>query len=385
MSDRFNTSIIARFCAVVMCHALVSCANDADKFQDFPQTEVMRLTFKVSTDLPSSSRAGTWGDGYESDPAYDFEKKIRTIEAYLYDNSNRLITRLETDGSTAASDELDFILRIDSNSKWLNQGADGKRYLSGKLVVTANCDGLSGNALEKLRFSRDANNAPTNDSELRNSAIPMWGCCILTDIPIIPNSHYPAEGDNPVEIHLLRAMAKVTVSLSEKVRETYKLTGATLSSYQLYGNVVPNGAADIAGTTGLDIDRCFNPEPDRMITSPYPLTPFTHTIRDSSGKTVTVTDLIGYIPEIDNPGRDILHITPQIADNKGNPINADGDDFRIYFTEYTDGQPSETVDKDHDIIRNHSYIFTINSITMPYVDYTVCKWDDREADDIIFD
>ncbi len=354
----------------------------------------MRLYLKVSTEDSAPTRAnGTREEPYEDDTDFGFEKTVRNIDVYLYDDADKLLTRLEPVVDPTAEGPCDFAVGFNYESSWLNTDAAGNKTLSGRLVVVANSL-LTGNVLDEVRFGRFASSAPTDGNDLAKTLIPMWGVCTLTDVPVEPGVHYPTDGRR-IEISLLRAMAKITIRLDEEVRDDYELKEAALVGHCEYGNIVPKGAAAVSSTGELGVDGCFNPvEPG--VTARYPLTEYEYEETAPDGSKVRVKNLIGYVPERTNPGNEGLYIdvTNVISCKTGEKIDAAGtsdgsgryeDDFKIYFTKYTDGRPSELSGDRYDVVRNHSYIFTIDDITVRKVSYTVCDWDEHVADRIQFD
>jgi len=387
MFEMLDTGMLSKWCVIIGCMLFTACSGDEDGKSESPRTYDMRLSFKVMTNSSVHSRIdNTWGDPYEKDVAFDFEDEVRGVEAFLYLSSaeGNFLVRLDVINEESDPTKGNFTVGFDCSSDWLTVGADGRRYLSGRLVVVANCGAASGNVLESVPFCRLQTAAPVDATALRNTSIPMWGCCTLKDIPVVPNGVYPLEEDQQIEVDLLRSMAKITIKLAANIRDKYKLLGASLCGYQEYGNVVPNEASGVENTKALGVDKCFNPAGNRVSESPYPLTPYSHTVREDNTE-VTVSDLIGYFPEIKNPGRSKLYLKVDIADSDGMQIEVPEDEFRIYFTEYDNGKPVAGNDKDYDIVRNHSYIFTITDVTGLFVTYTVCVWEDREAGDIHFD
>lgn len=338
--------------------------------------------------MPEKSRASlTWGDKYDSAEDFVFERSIHSVNAYFYDTDGKFVARFTTLSEPTEKNGWSFIVGTDGLDNKIVPGADGVRRISGKLIIIANCENSAGNGLGTVRFGQPASEAPSDWDEAMKTQIPMWGCCTLTDIPVstYQGSTPPSVSENAIEIHLLRAMAKITVTLSAQARAIYQLTGVALSHCAESGNAVPSGASEVATTLDLEIDNCFNPATDALTDTKYNLTPHTYKIKDDNGNEVTVTDFIGYVPEIANSGRANFFMTADIVDNNGIPLITGENDLKIYFTEYVDGEPAATGDgRDFDIVRNHSYLFTIDGVTAPAVNYTVCRWTDYISGDIYF-
>lgn len=383
----------ARLGVFAACLAATACSGGSGSGEEEPRYD-MRLYLRVSTEDSAHTRAnGTWQEPYDTDTDFWFENRVRNVDVYLYDDAGKLLTRLEPVVDPTAEGPCDFAVGFNYQSGWLKIDADGNKTLSGRLVVVANSL-LTGNVLDEVRFSRLVSSAPAGGSDLANTLIPMWGICTLTDIPVEPGVHYPTDGSR-IEVSLLRAMAKITIRLDKEVRDDYELKEAALVGHCEYGNIVPTGAAGVVKTGELSVDGCFNPvEPGA--TTRYPLTVYECEETDLDGSKVQVENLIGYVPERTNPGNEEFYIdvTKVVSRKTGETIDAAGtsdgsgrygDDFRIYFTKYADGQPSESPDDRYDVVRNHSYIFTIDDITVRKVSYTVCDWDDHDAGRIQFD
>lgn len=374
-------SIGAYISAIALLLSSIGCTGSQweDKPQpggDEPDIQQMWMHFSVQSEL-SQSRGGTWAEPYESENPLDFENEVKSIDVLLYDRDDKFLSRLPgtIHRVQGRPDPYDFTVSVNCSSDWLTPDTDGSLYLAGRLIIIANCGTTSGDGLGSIVF-RQPPTSPALPLD-KKTLIPMWGSRLIRKIPIKPNtSHFLGN------LHLLRAMAKITVELAPETATYYKLHSATLNSYPEFGNAVPSGALEADSTLSLGVEECFNPMTDPLKASGYPLTPITYTTKDSDGREKTVTQLIGYVPETINPGRN-LYLSVVIADRNGNPI--DIPDRRIFFTEYTDGRPSENDADNYNLVRNHSYKFTIRNVTdIIELSYTVCDWDDYTTD-IIFD
>ena len=359
----------------------ISCTGsqwEDDKLPDEPPatSHLMELHFTMQPELVQS-RAGTWAEPYDSESAFPFENDVGNIDVLLYDRNDKFLSRLPgvINRVQGRPDPYDFTVSVNCSSDWLTPDTDGSLYLAGRLVIIANCGTTSGDGLGTIVF-RQPVTAPTQPLQDK-TLIPMWGSRLIRKIPVKPNtSHFLGN------LHLLRSMAKITVELAPETAPYYNLHSASLNRYPEFGNAVPTGALEADSTLQLGIEECFNPIADPLKTTGYPLTPFTYTTKDSNGREQTVTQLIGYVPETINPGRD-LYLSVVIADRNGKPIEIP--DRRIFFTEYTDGRPSEDEADNYNLVRNHSYKFTIRNVTdIIELSYTVCDWDDYTTD-ITFD
>ena len=199
----------------------------------------------------------------------------------------------------------------------------------------------------------------------------MWG------VDSISTTFSSGQTSDLGTIYLLRAVAKITVNLDSEASELgYSLTSATLSSYNTSGYCLPRGADTVSATKNLTRDSCIHIPADV-----------------TTGTTLSLvaasdTSLILYVPEMEvTADNDTVKGTDSItyrtapylnvAINKASTSTSsslktradDSDDAtytkNIYFCQYEDGVATE---EKFDLVRNHSYTFTLTSAELVVVD-----------------
>lgn len=216
-----------------------------------------------------------------------------------------------------------------------------------KMVVYANLpqsqatrvnSGESLGALSDLTFTRFAHNDLVKDTDF----IPMWG------VRTVSLGMTQGELQDLGTIYVLRAMAKVQVKLSSSlVAAGYTLTGMNINNANGTGYVLPAGAQVKSATEELDLQSCFN----ALKTSSY-VSPSVSSDGSSS--------LVMYVPEKQNRNSDASEISLEFSYNGNQSLSPE---TTIKFTQYVGGKPSQNADDVYDIVRNHNYVFEINSIS----------------------
>lgn len=261
--------------------------------------------------------------------------------------------------------------------------------------------------------------ATENDTD-KKARIPMWGI----------RSSIITKGTNSLTLYLLRAMAKVRVSLDKNLLDSYSLTGVTLSHANPSGYLAAQGGQAVTTATDGTITTSYNNDREApAITSPSvpaPATigddteavltslPFVETdridlstgqvmqrevtttdaegnpITDAEGNPITIKEnlksFVIYVPEYLNidpatghvvaqPAVMSLHLTDQR--NGGTTVLFGGKAPQLLFAEYTDGTATAT---QWDILRNDFYDYTITAIAETgslQANVRVMPWDYR--------
>lgn len=314
-----------------------------------PQDPVM-VTFNLDVMSSAATKADNldWNDKYDTHIGNDFESRINT--------SDLLVLAYQTDGTFAA--ELPIIMRGTNN--------DGKvefmcklpdELVSGnpasmKFMVLANClnsgyrlsyNGLVPN-VEGLMYS-----IPTQIASW--AAIPMWG--VKTHSFAYTNGSMNGNQDLGI-IDVLRSTAKVGVKLSAELAAKYTLGGLKINRVAASGYSVPNGWNGTQQTDYLIHDNCF-----RQVQGDNP------TVADVE-KFIAATDgtQYTYVPETANSADSEIAIALTLTET--NPAEAKAPEVLTFdytsglkFRPYTDGAPNGDP---YNIVRNHYYEYTINSI-----------------------
>ncbi len=343
-----NKYIILTFSIIITIFGTIleSCGKDDSPAGLTTDEDAIRLRLTFAPSL-SMSRADTWNDSYLSTTGDNFEDAISSVDILLYDLSGKFLSRLpwKRDNASPAT----FLVSLDSDSPWLATTADGNKILNGKITVTANSgngESLSGPVLFNHKIT-----------EL--NGIPMWGVKQYSGVEIKTD-----RVNHLGNVAMLRAMAKVTVTLSDEIDDYYEITSVTMTGYADKGNAVPEGATTISETGNLEIDGCFNPVTS-LVTQPLSFQ------KQSDGT------YIAYIPEIEKPeNSDILIKVEMITTSDKRDVKLN--DPHIHFVEYSDRAPTDIA---YNIIRNHCYNFEITRVSEKLETlFTVCGWDNKSTE-----
>lgn len=317
---------------------------------DVPEADLaisFRIALKdVSPRLAASARTDdeTWGGDYEKDLAtgFAYENTIVAdeLQVFICNMSNvvvgtvtmRLCYPLEKNG-----DIYEYVGTIRPIGDTAFE--HGGQY---KIMVLANSPGyiMENGPMKNLRY---AWTAPDNGSLVRNvNYIPMCG------IKTFEFDTEKGERQNIGDIYMLRAVAKVTVCLNDRLAdEGYRIDSLMLSWMQSSGYCMPKEFAGYSNTLDVPTDGCFMPFPD------YFKTGFTQYNRTDDLKR---RDIYFFMPEMSY--REDTYIEVGMEDPEGNPFTG-----KIYLgVDYIGGKPSEDANHRWNIIRNHHYKYTVSGV-----------------------
>lgn len=329
----------------------VSCSN-VNMDEPLPAKDV-QLSFTLAVGENMAGARSTWGEDYTPNTIGDsYDNKINPdeLQVLLYTTENEYVGKVENLLCIQRPDNLnvyDFIGDLSASLTGDN------RY---KIMVFANCGNnvTEQTDLKEMRFQYDT------------SAIPMWGV-ITKNLQLVPGQRQDLG-----TIDLLRAMAKVEVTLTDEVYKNFDLTGVTLNKYNSNGYCLPKEHATANTTGSIKLDECYRIPQDAGYSTNLNLEKI-----QKENKAY-----ICYVPEIMNEDGS-LAMAVTLTDKNGKNINLENN--QLYFKEYRNG--SIVDDTPYNIIRNHYYQFTITNINNKFqvnTHYTVCKWDEKTADDITF-
>ena len=310
----------------------VSCSDEYDSMG--LDSRKAQVVFSVAMDTPvSRSRAAgdknTWGSDYAPSNAGD-----------AYDNRidiNQFIVKI-VDG------EKEY--KIKDIIKWKVDGSENVYKFVG--VV----DGMDQSTVSDPKVYVYANMGTTTPAEtfIRQDGanIPMWGVkSIKGNLTFAPGTRVDLE-----EIALLRAMAKLEVSLNTEMAKEFALTGATLNKHNSEGYTLPMLPEAFDGSTeDLDLEGVMHPIKDET-QEPLEL-----------GTFVTDTSYVVYLPEVEN---DDLQVTVKLKQKK---VDENGT--------VTYGQEQEgTFSLSSDVVRNHWYKYTITGFAASEIEvsYKTVPW-----------
>jgi len=269
---RIGRHIIIPFCAVLgalLCAVLASCASDELALTEnggtaTGDTATVQICFTLSVDGKTATRAGTWGDDYNSPDVNDVESKIKDLQvlvlpdkeltgknhphAFLLENltyNGDLVTGRLSMPDSLLTDEGKFVGWIEVFANCLanrdtieikplyknNQGNDAHdncclEHSKGNTLTFWN--GFNTMWYESVGEQGDA-----------IQAMPMWGFLTIKSDDDIS----PIKGTlvNVGEIPLLRSLAKIKVSLSnDDIKKEYSLESVEIRGYDHAPFVAPN-------------------------------------------------------------------------------------------------------------------------------------------------
>ena len=369
------------FLVSVLGMLTASCSQNADDpTQDVPSksADTEKVTIRFTIDLGEqsgmSSRAAWDGyDGVGTDqtdaeqgvdtPLDENAIDLTTLQVFILDNKGTYIGGLkdmEANQTTTA-----YIYEIEGEVDVPKSAIGPDEVLGCKIMVVANAKDAAVKTDGKInRYNNDV------DFEHSVNKIPMWGIGTY-EIDLVRQTQV-----NLLEpIYMLRSMAKVEVTLGSTVDDSYTLEGARLTKYNTTGYVVPNfiipdtstGAAagaikevTIAGfnaTTDLTTTGVFREYGSLAGTETNPTKKeFTQSVEGKS--------YIIYVPEFVNSGD--LQIELDLKQGETNIFKEGENKYTIYLNEYkvnnSTGKSEPDPNKPLNLIRNHWYRYTINSI-----------------------
>lgn len=357
----------------VVALAASSCGAiyDDDPAPDNGSATAVMLSFRLAMNDKAAppvlaSRAngstGNWSDGIagefpEWDPGDDYDNTIdpRSLRVTIVNAATgdlaATITSLIAIRDQDNRNNYTFEGTVTGEAESLNSNE------SYKIVVTANAPDIVTPATEFFAASiTDWTYEWVNTAEGPAQTIPMYG--LVTQTLDFTPGHRNELGD----IHLLRAAAKVDVTLADnsQVLSDYEITAVTIDRRNAGGHTVP-GAVDLAtpATESINIDNSF-----RGYTTVAADGLDFYTVVENDKKIFRI-----YIPEWDNtsstatPATIAVTVRPLGSGDDGETTTFDGE-RGIKFKKYTeDAYPAgKPVDTPYNIIRNHYYKFDIQNI-----------------------
>ena len=314
---------------------LSSCVRENAYAPDFigGEDNPITVSFVLSTrDAMTRAESDiTWGDEYEKPLGNDFENQIKNLALIIYNSENAKVATI-TDFNYfamagAADDRCAESYLITTEIK-KQIGLADKTY---RFVIVANA---------VLDDDDDENLTDYELGNIENAGIPMWGATTQT---IEANSNVDLG-----TIHLLRAVAKLEIELSDAIAADFDISRAVVTKYNSKGYVFPglvndeSEAINYNSTLNLNhAENTFNALYDGDLLS---------------------TGLEFVVPS-DDEDKCYVYITEwaAIAENAKIALQFDGDNkaYEIEFKNYHSGKP---IGDPHNIVRNHYYKYTITKV-----------------------
>lgn len=216
-----------------------SCSQDADSPLQ-PEGKKVQVTFTLATGGQDAYSRTTW-EGYDGDGTGDaqstsiyaggvFDNKIDPdqLQVWVCDNDCSPIAKVQRLLHTKVSNNVykftgSFEAEIIENSNY-------------KIMVFANCPEVNSVA----DFSSNVV-ATMPSATVDLGGIPMWGVQQISGANLLM-------GNTNLTIHVLRALAKVEISISA---EGYTLVSASFNQFNKNINCIPNGFSSVTATTQL--------------------------------------------------------------------------------------------------------------------------------------
>lgn len=330
----------------VLCVLVTSCTSDG-AMDDFPDNGALvagaHISFVINFPTSSSTRSGeTVGDELEK------ERYIDDVHVYTFQDDKFV-------------EEIQYLM-IDNANGDANRIIDGKllETYSGDLpmefVVIANAGKVGVGPIEMDKSKTKAELYKQlifiYDKEQRDWSeyIPMWGLGVIQQVK--------ADDDNFGELELIRAVAKVNVTVNGGAGlENFEITEIRLHGYNTKGYCAPTQAE------GPSIPSASEIASDYLTSGVL------------SGGQGNKFENKFYIPEHKNVGvqaerKVYLTIQAKVRDVA-----------KTYAVQFSTGE------RDYDILRNNLYVLNITSVdeVTASLNYEVAKWEEINVDVPSFD
>lgn len=352
------------------CIALVSCDQGDTGVENTDAHITLTLCLK-GTDTDNNTRIGQSGgkqiasrseDDETDEPGTEMENSIdlSRFHVVFYQTNQQMAGILQNMVLVHLGGN---IYRLTGSLPVSNKVLVGNHF-EGKMVVYANFD-MSPDDLQK-GYNDKIIAQKAFDYEANPKYLPMWG------VKKVDFTLTAGKRQDFSDIDLLRAVAKVKVNLSSKMKsDGWSIYSMQLFNYNDKGYCMPKKYAECEQTASLTHEE------------------FEH-FYDSkqTGGITMIDDVPIYLPEYQNIDKaDVNKCVIKLKLNyKGNVERDDSGNEKEYtlrFIDYTDtGAEGTTI---NDIVRDHYYIFEVykGSNGQNLVKLTVRKWNVREHEEIV--
>lgn len=340
---------IHRVAYIVMVVMVMAACSDSD--DDAVGTDDVSVAFTLTVADAATTRGGEnegWDNYTPGQDGIQNENSINTNDVVIaiYDGDGNKLDNVEDLRVTKISDTSGSGTTYAITGVWRN--AKQKVEKAKRVMVMANCN---------TSVWSDPSTLTYNLLPGKRKYIPMWG------VVKIPATLTLGKQNELPNIHMLRAMAKVSVSLRTDMADYgYTISSMTVNNYNTQGYCVPKTFNDVNNTSEVRFSKSLN-----VLDSP-------------ADKIALSTTAPLYLPEYDNSGADPTTITVNL--NRNGTLEGT---YTLEFRNYdTDGKPTGTP---YPIQRNHYYQYLIYKETGKIiVTLHVRKWNRRiypENDGII--
>ena len=358
--------LLATAMAWLGCIALVSC-DQGDTGAENTEAHITLTLCLKGTDTDNYTRTGqSWGkqiasrseDGETDDPGTEMENSIdlSRFHVVFYQTNQKKAGILQNMVLVHLGGN---IYRLTGSLPVSNKVLVGNHF-EGKMVVYANFD-MSEEDLQKS-YSDGAIAQKSFGYEANPKYLPMWG------VKKVSFTLTAGKRQDFSDIDLLRAVAKVRVSLSSKMKsDGWSIYSMQLFNYNNKGNCMPKKYAECEQTASLTHEDFEN----------------FYDSKQTGGITMTENVPI-YLPEYQNTEKNeadrcVIKLKLKLNEN----VENNEKEYTLRFIDYTDnGGEGTTV---NDIVRDHYYTFEVYKGTngKNLVKLTVRKWNVREHEEIV--
>lgn len=358
--------LLATAMAWLGCIALVSC-DQGDTGTENTEAHITLTLCLKGTDTDNNTRIGQPGgkqlasrseDDETDEPGTEMENSIdlSRFHVVFYQANQQMAGILQNMVLVHLGGN---IYRLTGSLPVSNKVLVGNHF-EGKMVVYANFD------MSKADLQKDYNDTgiaqKSFDYEDNPKYLPMWG------VKKVSFTLTAGKRQDFSDIDLLRAVAKVRVSLSSKMKsDGWSIYSMQLFNYNNKGNCMPKKYAECEQTASLTHEDFEN----------------FYDSKQTGGITMTENVPI-YLPEYQNTEKNeadrcVIKLKLKLNEN----VENNEKEYTLRFIDYTDsGAEGTTI---NDIVRDHYYTFEVykDSNGKNLVKLTVRKWKVLEHEEIV--
>ena len=358
--------LLATAMAWLGCIALVSC-DQGDKGVENTEAHITLTLCLKGTDTDNYTRIGQLRgkqlasrseDDETDEPGTEMENSIdfSRFHVVFYDANHRMAGILQNMVLIHVGGN---IYRLTGSLPVSNKVLVGN-YFEGKMVVYANFN-MSEDDLQKS-YNDEAIAQKSFDYEDNPKYLPMWG------VKKVSFTLTAGKRQDFSDIDLLRAVAKVRVSLSSKMKsDGWSIYSMQLFNYNNKGNCMPKKYAECEQTASLtheDFENFYDSK--------------------QTGGITMIENVPIYLPEYQNTEKNeadrcVIKLKLKLNGN----VENNEKEYTLRFIDYTDsGAEGTTI---NDIVRDHYYTFEVykDSNGKNLVKLTVRKWKVLEHEEIV--
>lgn len=358
--------LLATAMAWLGCIALVSC-DQGDTGAENTEAHITLTLCLKGTDTDNYTRTGQSGgkqiasrseDGETDEPGTEMENSIdlSRFHVVFYQTNKQMAGILQNMVLVHLGGN---IYRLTGSLPVSNKVLVGNHF-EGKMVVYANFD-MSEDDLQK-DYNDTGIAGKSFGYEANPKYLPMWG------VKKVSFTLTAGKRQDFSDIDLLRAVAKVKVNLSSKMKsDGWSIYSMQLFNYNDKGYCMPKKYAECEQTASLTHEE------------------FENFLVSRKQDAITMTDNVPiYLPEYQNTGKNeadrcVIKLKLKLNGN----VENNEKEYTLRFIDYTDsGGEGTTI---NDIVRDHYYTFEVYKGTngQNLVKLTVRKWNVLTHDEIV--